>query len=167
MVVLSYNHSTIYFNVDISNNTLKPSSLGAVKINIGLGNADNTRMQINQYQVHINALNLKANLVSPTFTGTVSGITKAMVGLTNVDNISDANKPVSSAQQSVLNLKANLASPTFTGTIGGISKAMVGLGNVDNIADSAKVVGSATTAVLLKQQTTILCTWYFTINSFY
>jgi hypothetical protein len=28
-----------------------------------------------------------------------------MVGLTNVDNISDANKPVSSAQQSVLNLK--------------------------------------------------------------
>jgi hypothetical protein len=69
-----------------------------------------------------------------------------MVGLTNVDNISDANKPVSSAQQSALNLKANLASPTFTGTIGGISKAMVGLGNVDNIADSAKVVGSATTA---------------------
>jgi hypothetical protein len=57
-------------------------------------------MQINQYQVH-NALNLKANLVSPTFTGTVSGITKAMVGLTNVDNISDANKPVSSAQQSI------------------------------------------------------------------
>jgi hypothetical protein len=41
--------------------------------------------------------------------------------------ISDANKPVSSAQQSALNLKANLASPTFTGTIGGISKAMVGL----------------------------------------
>jgi hypothetical protein len=79
-------------------------------------------------------------LVSPTFTGTVSGYNnKAMVGLTNVDNISDANKPVSSAQQSALNLKANLASPTFTGTIGGISKAMVGLGNVDNIADSARL----------------------------
>jgi hypothetical protein len=68
-----------------------------------------------------------------------------MVGLTNVDNISDANKPVSSAQQSALNLKANLASPTFTGTIGGISKAMVGLGNVDN-SRQRKVVGSATTA---------------------
>jgi hypothetical protein len=38
-------------------------------------------MQINQYQVHtLTALNLKANLASPTFTGTVSGITKAMVG---------------------------------------------------------------------------------------
>jgi hypothetical protein len=131
-----------------------------------LGNADNTsdaNKPVSSAQLA--ALNLKANLVSPTF-GTVSGITKAMVGLTNVDNISDANKPVSSAQQSVLNLKANLASPTFTGTIGGISKAMVGLGNVDNIADSAKVVGSATTAGSANKNN-FLCTWYFTINSFY
>jgi hypothetical protein len=45
-----------------------------------------------------------------------------MVGLTNVDNISDANKPVSSAQLAALNLKANLASPTFTGTVSGITK---------------------------------------------
>jgi hypothetical protein len=33
--------------------------------------------------------------------------------LTNVDNISDANKPVSSAQLAALNLKANLASPSI------------------------------------------------------
>jgi len=45
-----------------------------------------------------NALNLKADLASPTFTGTVSGITKSMVGLGNVDNTSDANKPVSTLQ---------------------------------------------------------------------
>ena len=32
------------------------------------------------------SLDLKANLASPTFTGTVSGITKAMVGLPNVEN---------------------------------------------------------------------------------
>jgi len=55
-------------------------------------------------------LNLKANLASPTFTGTVSGITKAMVGLGNVDNTSDANKPVSTATQTALNLKANQSS---------------------------------------------------------
>jgi hypothetical protein len=61
-----------------------------------------------------------------------------MVGLGNIDNTSDANKPVSTAQQTALNLKANLASPTFTGTVSGISKSMVGLGNVDNTADSAK-----------------------------
>jgi hypothetical protein len=36
------------------------------------------------------AIALKANLASPTFTGTVSGITAAMVGLGNVDNKSSA-----------------------------------------------------------------------------
>ncbi len=78
----------------------------------------------------INKLNgndaLKADLNNPTFTGTVSGITKSMVGLANVDNTSDADKPVSTAQQAALdsrasnaalNLKAPLASPTFTGTV--------------------------------------------------
>jgi hypothetical protein len=53
---------------------------------------------------------------SPTFTGTVTGITKAMVGLGDVDNTSDLNKPISTATQTALNLKANLASPIFTGT---------------------------------------------------
>jgi len=62
------------------------------------------------------AMALKAPLASPSFTGTVSGITSSMVGLGNVNNTSDANKPVSTAQQTALNLKANLASPTFTGT---------------------------------------------------
>lgn len=34
----------------------------------------------------------------------------------NVDNTSDANKPISTAAQTALDLKAPLASPTFTGT---------------------------------------------------
>ena len=37
---------------------------------------------------------LKAQLASPIFTGTVSSITKAMVGLGNVDNSADADKPI-------------------------------------------------------------------------
>jgi len=37
------------------------------------------------------------------------------IGLGNVDNTSDANKPVSTATQNALAGKANLASPTFTG----------------------------------------------------
>lgn len=41
-------------------------------------------------------------------TGTVS-LVKADVGLANVDNTSDANKPVSTAMQTALNLKANVA----------------------------------------------------------
>jgi hypothetical protein len=63
------------------------------------------------------ALDLKAPIDSPTFTGTVAGITKTMVGLGNVDNTSDANKPVSTATQTELDLKAPKAAPTFTGTL--------------------------------------------------
>ena len=53
--------------------------------------------------------------VAPTFTGTVTGITKAMVGLNNVNNTADANKSVSIAGQTALDLKSDLADPTFTG----------------------------------------------------
>jgi hypothetical protein len=63
------------------------------------------------------ALALKAPLDSPTFTGTVSGVTKAHVGLGSVDNTADADKPVSSATSTALGLKAPLASPTFTGAV--------------------------------------------------
>ena len=50
-----------------------------------------------------NSLASKAPIANPTFTGTVAGVTKAMVGLGNVDNTSDANKPISSATQTALN----------------------------------------------------------------
>lgn len=52
------------------------------------------------------ALAAKAPTNNPTFTGTVGGITKSMVGLANVDNTSDAAKPVSSAQQTAINVRA-------------------------------------------------------------
>jgi hypothetical protein len=60
---------------------------------------------------------LKAPLADPTFTGTVSGITKTMVGLGSVDNTTDLDKPISNATQTALDLKAPLANATFTGTI--------------------------------------------------
>jgi hypothetical protein len=61
------------------------------------------------------SLTAKAPLESPTFTGTVSGITKTMVGLGNVDNTSDANKPISSLTQTALNAKSdNLMSTDLT-----------------------------------------------------
>jgi len=94
------------------------------------------------------ALGNKAPLESPTFTGTVSGVTKSHVGLGNVDNTSDANKPVSSATQTALDLKAPLANPTFTGTVAGVTKSHVGLGNVDNTSDAGKPVSTATQTAL-------------------
>ena len=61
------------------------------------------------------ALALKAPLASPTFTGTVSGVTKTMVGLGNADNTADSAKPISTATQTALDLKAPLVSPALTG----------------------------------------------------
>ncbi len=55
-------------------------------------------------------------LTSPVI-NTPTGITKSDVGLANVDNTTDASKPVSTAAQTALDLKANLADPTFTGTV--------------------------------------------------
>lgn len=120
-------------NAKLATNGNGSSLTGLTATQVGLGNVNNTSDANKPISTaEQTALNLKANLASPTFTGTVSGITSAMVGLGNVDNTSDANKPVSSATQTALNLKANLASPTFTGTVSGITASMVGLGNVTN-----------------------------------
>ena len=78
------------------------------KASVGLGSVDNTSDLAKPVSTATqNALNAKANTASPTFTGTVSGITKSMVGLGSVDNTSDAAKPISSATQTALNGKAN------------------------------------------------------------
>jgi hypothetical protein len=60
------------------------------------------------------AVNLKANIASPSFTGTVNftgttvtGLDKNTVGLGNVDNTTDAGKPISSATQAALDTKSD------------------------------------------------------------
>jgi hypothetical protein len=78
----------------------------------------------------------------------VGALTKSSVGLANVDNTSDADKPVSTATQTALDLKAPLADPTFTGTVSGVTKTHVGLGDVDNTSDANKPVSTATQAAL-------------------
>ena len=102
---------------------------------VGLGNVDNTADLLKpistdtQTALDLKATNsdlaLKAPLASPTFTGTVSGVTASMVGLGNVDNTADLLKPISTDTQAALDLKATnldlalkapLASPAFTGT---------------------------------------------------
>lgn len=64
------------------------------------------------YYVDTAALDLKANISSPTFTGIVGGISASMVGLGNVNNTSDLSKPISSLTQAALDLKANFATVT-------------------------------------------------------
>lgn len=75
------------------------------------------------------ALNAKqATLVSGTTIKTLEGqsllgsgnidLTKSDVGLANVDNTSDLNKPISTATQTALNAKQNTLTLTTTGTSG-------------------------------------------------
>jgi hypothetical protein len=52
-----------------------------------------------------------------TNTASLETLDKTLVGLPNVDNTSDANKPISTDTQTALDLKADIASPTFTGTV--------------------------------------------------
>lgn len=61
------------------------------------------------------SLNGKVSAHNPAFTGTVSGVTKTHVGLGNVDNTSDANKPISSAVTTAMNMKAPVVNPVFLG----------------------------------------------------
>jgi hypothetical protein len=80
---------------------------------------------------------------------------KLAYGFEHIDNISDMDKPISTATQTELNLKATVNAPTFTGTVAGITKDMVGLNNVDNITDINKPLSTAnTTALLLKENST-------------
>ena len=98
-----------------------------------------------------------APLASPTFTGTVTGVTSTMVGLGNVNNTSDASKPVSTATQTALDLKAPLASPTFTGTpslpTGTTGVTQSASDNSTKLATTAYADAQATAAVSGKQST--------------
>lgn len=72
-----------------------------------LGNAisDTEKSNINTAYIHLQA------------TGNPHNTTKADIGLGNVDNTSDLNKPISNATQNALNLKLSIESPSTTGTL--------------------------------------------------
>jgi hypothetical protein len=93
------------------------TGLGQVTAGTGLDKTGNT-LDIDSTVVTLTGTQTLTNktLTSPVI-NTPTGITKSDVGLANVDNTTDANKPVSTATQTALDLKANLASPTFTGTV--------------------------------------------------
>jgi hypothetical protein len=99
------------FGVDVSNNDVYTSSNGTTvyKVNGAAGAVDTANSpNANEFARFTDADTIEGRTVSET---------KSDLSLNNVDNTSDANKPVSTAQQTALDLKANLASPTFTGTV--------------------------------------------------
>ena len=102
----SWNVNNEYVDMGTSQFWSVPYALyaGNVKGADGKLNTSDTAAMLKPY---FTSINLKANIESPTFTGTVKGITKAMVGLANADNTSDIDKPVSTATQTALDVKAN------------------------------------------------------------
>jgi hypothetical protein len=106
-------------NINIAPTDLTGVTATAAEINL-LDGVTATTTELNYVDGVTSAIqtqiDAKAPTASPTFTGTVSGVTATHVGLGNVENTSDANKPVSTATQTALDLKANLASPALTGT---------------------------------------------------
>ena len=56
-----------------------------------------------------NALDLKAPKESPAFAGTVSGISKGLVGLGNVDNTADQYKPLADATVGMFTVVADVS----------------------------------------------------------
>lgn len=79
-------------------------------------------------------------------------VTKEQIGLGNIDNTSDADKPISEDTQNALDDKTNESD--FTSHTGNtenphsVTKTQVGLGNVDNTSDANKPVSSAQQSAL-------------------
>ena len=82
-----------------------------------------------------------------------------MVGLGNVNNTSDKDKPLSDETKAMfetvakavditISKKADKLDPIFTGNVQGITKTMVGPGNVNNTSDKDKPVSDATISEL-------------------
>ena len=80
-----------------------------------------------------------ATIAGAAFSGTITGLTKADVGLSNVDNTSDATKNAAA----VTLTNKTLTTPVINSPTG-LVKADVGLANVDNTSDATKNSASAT-----------------------
>jgi hypothetical protein len=89
-----------------------------------------------------NLIASKAPINNPTFTGTVSGITKTMVGLSNVDDTTDINKPISTATQTALNTKLNLTGGTLTGGLTGTTATFSGPINANGVNLNGGLTGT-------------------------
>lgn len=83
-------------------------------------------------------------------------VTKGQVGLGNVDNTKDIDKPISTATQAALDGKASAS--VVSGHISNnsnphnVTKTQVGLGNVDNTSDLLKPISNATQAALNEKE---------------
>ena len=99
-----------------------PTVLGGVKVGDGLSATNDGT--------------LSANVISVAGKTGAVNLDKNDVGLGNVDNTSDANKPVSTAVQTALDDKLNLSGGTMTGDIAMGGNKITGLDDPTNSSDA-------------------------------
>jgi hypothetical protein len=123
---------TVALTTDISVTAASTTTFSNKSISLGSNTVTSTLAQLNTAISDADVATLAGTetLTNKTLTSPVintpTGITKTDVGLANLDNTSDANKPVSTATQTALDLKANLANPTFTGTVNAAALTLSG-----------------------------------------
>ena len=126
--------SSVQVQIDAKAPSVAPTFTGAVTLpattSIGtISNVEIAALEGISSNVQ-NQLDAKAPLASPVFTGTVGGITKGMVGLSNVDDTTDLLKPISTATQTALDLKAAAAD---------LASHAADTTNIHGIADTAEL----------------------------
>lgn len=137
--------------------------VGRVDDNHVLIFVDPSMQTINEFQKDIEdtARSLNMHIIN---TLNPHDVTKSQIGLGNVDNTSDVNKPVSTAQANAIAdaKKAGTdAKEIIDGHVAninnphGITKEQLGLGNVDNTSDANKPISTATQAALDTKPTLI------------
>jgi len=113
--------SAIQTQLDDKSTASKTETFTNKSISLGSNTVTSTLAQLNSAVSDADVASLAGSetLTNKTLTSPVintpTGITKTDVGLANVDNTTDAGKPVSTATQTALDLKANLAAPALTG----------------------------------------------------
>jgi hypothetical protein len=98
-----------YADAAVSTHTLDTTSVHGI--------ADTALLATKEYAdtAEADAITAAGTAADSKVAAAVAALTKSSVGLANVDNTSDANKPVSSATQTALDAKAPIAAPSFTG----------------------------------------------------
>ena len=153
-----------------SHTTNKSNPHEVTKAQVGLGNVDNTADLDKPVS---NATKELINSTKDSLTQTITlhtenknnphGVTKEQVGLANVDNTADLNKPVSIAQQAAIDkVKSEIlpevdkVNSSLTAHVSSennphkVTKAQIGLGNVDDTSDENKPVSLAQEARISK-----------------